>query len=270
MKKFEGVILACDMDGTLLDDNHQIPKRNLDALHYFAEQGGLFSIATGRNPAAAEAYFEKLPINTFYCLLNGSLIYNQERELVYCNNLKDSVKELIEFSLLNNSQIGCEILCTNQILIRKMSDVTKYHMTTLKLDYEEVSQAQLSEIKTDDWCKINFTGTPEQIVQLQHSVASYQTEFAMTSSLPYFWEVTAHGISKGVALEKISTMLNLSRKNIYAIGDSYNDESMLTFAEVGFAPANAEEGILSLSDVQVCSNNQGAVADAIEWLDERY
>lgn len=38
MKKFKGMLLACDMDGTLLDDSKQIPAENLRALQYFTKQ----------------------------------------------------------------------------------------------------------------------------------------------------------------------------------------------------------------------------------------
>lgn len=50
MKKFKGMLLACDMDGTLLDDSKQIPAENLRALQYFTKQGGRLSLATGRSP----------------------------------------------------------------------------------------------------------------------------------------------------------------------------------------------------------------------------
>lgn len=46
MKKFKGMLLACDMDGTLLDDSKQIPAENLRALQYFTKQGGRLSLAT--------------------------------------------------------------------------------------------------------------------------------------------------------------------------------------------------------------------------------
>lgn len=42
MKKFDGMLLACDMDGTLLDNDRQISEANIQALRYFTEQGGLF------------------------------------------------------------------------------------------------------------------------------------------------------------------------------------------------------------------------------------
>ena len=43
MKKFKGMLLACDMDGTLLDDSKQIPAENLRALQYFTKKGGRLS-----------------------------------------------------------------------------------------------------------------------------------------------------------------------------------------------------------------------------------
>ena len=57
MKKFEGMILACDMDGTLLDNNREISRENQQALRYFTEQGGRFTPCAPRDravhPAAA-------------------------------------------------------------------------------------------------------------------------------------------------------------------------------------------------------------------------
>ena len=46
MRKFDGMMLACDMDGTLLDSEHQISDANLQALRHFTTEGGLFSLAT--------------------------------------------------------------------------------------------------------------------------------------------------------------------------------------------------------------------------------
>ncbi len=77
MKKFEGMILACDMDGTLLDNNRQISTRNQQALCYFTQEGGRFSLATGRAPQAIERYIPQLPFNAPYSLLNGSLILDE-------------------------------------------------------------------------------------------------------------------------------------------------------------------------------------------------
>lgn len=48
MKKFDGLLLGCDMDGTLLDSRKQISAKNQEAIWYFVKNGGSFSLATGR------------------------------------------------------------------------------------------------------------------------------------------------------------------------------------------------------------------------------
>lgn len=47
MKKFDGLLLGCDMDGTLLDSRKQISAKNQEAIWYFVKNGGSFSLATG-------------------------------------------------------------------------------------------------------------------------------------------------------------------------------------------------------------------------------
>ena len=106
MKKFKGMLLACDMDGTLLDDSKQIPAENLRALQYFTKQGGRLSLATGRSPHAIGIYIDQLTVNAPYSVMNGSLICDENRKILYCSGMPYETKEMIEHVLLNNSQFG--------------------------------------------------------------------------------------------------------------------------------------------------------------------
>lgn len=85
MKKFKGMLLACDMDGTLLDDSKQIPEENLRALQYFTKKGGRLSLATGRSPHAIGTYIAQLPVNAPYSVMNGSLICDENRQILHCS-----------------------------------------------------------------------------------------------------------------------------------------------------------------------------------------
>ena len=185
MKKFEGMILACDMDGTLLDDDRQISQGNQQALRYFTQEGGRFSLATGRAPQAIHPYIP---------------------------------------------QLG----------------------------------------NTAEWCKINFTGKPEQMENVRMFLKPYTDRFCMASSMPAFCEITASRINKGSALRQIAADCGIAENRIFAIGDSYNDEAMLQAAHIGFAPSNSDEDILRTADVVVCSNNEDAVAQAIEYMEAHY
>ena len=85
--------------------------------------------------------------------------------------------------------------------------------------------------------------------------------------MPTFCEITAAGVNKGSALRNIVEYLP-DVERVFAIGDSYNDESMLQEAQISFAPANAEPEVLQNVNMTVSSNNDRAVADMIEYLEK--
>lgn len=268
MKKFEGMILACDMDGTLLDNNREISQENEQALRYFTEQGGRFTLATGRAPRAIEPYIPQLPFNAPYSLLNGSLILNEQHQVLHCAGMPDSTKELIRLTLDAFPKLGCEIFAGEKVLIRQMSDVTENHIRVLDLDYTMITQAQLGD--TSGWCKINFTGAPDLMETVKAFLQPYTDRFCIASSLPSFCEITEAGVDKGAALLRIARDCGIDASRTFAIGDSYNDEAMIRAAQVGIAPSNADDGILQAADVVVGSNDDSAVAQAVEYMEAHY
>ena len=265
MRKFENILLACDMDGTLLDSKRAISAKNQQALQYFTEQGGLFSLATGRAPGAVQPYFDVLPINAPYSLLNGALICGVKHNVLACAGMPEKTKDLIEAAVTNFPEIGCEIFDSEHIYIRQMSDVTETHLKTLQLSYVPVTQEELTG--TDSWCKINLTSSPEVLESVRAFLQPYSDEFCMASSMPMFLEITEKRVHKGTALQKIASLCGIPHESTYAIGDSFNDEMMLRTAYKSFAPQNADQGILAIANIVVRENDSDAVAAAIEWLD---
>ena len=268
MKKFEGMLLACDMDGTLLDSNRAISPENEQAMQYFAREGGKFSLATGRAPGAIKMYLPQIPFNAPYSLLNGSMVLDAHHHVMHCAGMPKSSIELIGLLLSKFSQIGCEIFVGEQILVRQMSDVTERHLRVLDLDYTTVTQEKLSN--TQSWCKINLTGEPELMQSVRTFLRPYNKAFCITSSMPSFCEITAAGISKGSALLQIAKKCGIRQTNTFAIGDSYNDASMIMAAHVSFAPANADADILQKADIVVDSNDKSAVSQAIAYIEAHY
>ncbi len=265
MNKFEGMLLACDMDGTLLDSKRKIPEKNLEALERFTEGGGLFSLATGRHPNAIEVYVDQLPFNAPYSLLNGSLIMDKNHRPIHSAGMPECTIEMLESALERFPDLCCEIYMKNNILIRNMNLVSKTHMEVLKLKHEKVSREELGD--TQEWCKINFLGLPPLMSKVKRFLEPYKDRFSMASSLPTFWEVTAAGVNKGAALNWIAEECGIPGDKVCAIGDSYNDEPMLQAAHTSFAPSNSEEGILKIASVKVCSNDESAVAEAISKIE---
>lgn len=78
--EFEDLLLTVDYDRTLTAPNATIPPRNLEAIRYFMEHGGIFTVNTGRTVASAGCFIGRVPINAPLLLYNGSAAYDPDTE----------------------------------------------------------------------------------------------------------------------------------------------------------------------------------------------
>ena len=83
-------------------------------------------------------------------------------------------------------------------------------------------------------------------------------------SRPNYLEFTNIEATKGNALAQLGRMLGVSRKEMIAIGDSYNDISMLEYAGLGVAMGNAPDNVKSHAGFITGSNDEDGVAEAVE------
>lgn len=60
--KYKDIILLSDLDGTLLDTNNRISKKNQDAIEYFILNGGRFGVATDRSPMNCAQFIKNISI----------------------------------------------------------------------------------------------------------------------------------------------------------------------------------------------------------------
>ena len=105
-------LIASDMDGTLLNDDHMISEENLKAIRKAQEMGRHFTIVTGRDYGAVKSYLEECNLKC-ECILSNGAEYRDVNgnviESVYMN--KESVK--IVFDMLNEAGL-CIQLMTNK------------------------------------------------------------------------------------------------------------------------------------------------------------
>ena len=83
MKLYEDVLLTVDFDRTMSAPDSSIPQRNLDAVRYFMENGGTFTMNTGRTTNNFRAQMQVIPVNAPFLLYNGSAAYDNGK-LVNC------------------------------------------------------------------------------------------------------------------------------------------------------------------------------------------
>lgn len=83
-------------------------------------------------------------------------------------------------------------------------------------------------------------------------------------SAGFFLECVPPGIDKAHSLERLFDIVGVSREEVIACGDGYNDQSMIRFAGLGVAMANAPKDIQDTADYITYSNEEDGVAHVVE------
>ena len=130
--------------------------------------------------------------------------------------------------------------------------IDDYHMDFLK--NEKI--AKLLYVKPDmDYLKSVEQDLPEDI----------KKQFSISYSSYRYLEFNPLGVSKGAALKWLADYLHIDKQNVIAIGDNYNDVSMIQEAGLGVCVAGGAQDIQAISDyVTTVDYDQGAVKEVIE------
>ena len=73
---YSDVLLTVDYDRTLTAPDSTIPARNIEAIRYFMENGGVFTVNTGRSVPMSRSMWDKVPVNAPLLLYNGSAAFD--------------------------------------------------------------------------------------------------------------------------------------------------------------------------------------------------
>ncbi len=270
MGKFDGILLASDMDGTLLDDNRSIGKASIEALNYFTKNGGNFALATGRTRPATEAYRDLLPCNAPGVYLNGAIICDERTEkVIYMEGLDVRAKELARDVMKKYPFIGVEVFLLDRSYVCNMCETTRVHFRNLNIPYTEMALDDIPE-PVDEWGKINFTGETSQVEIVRKYIQPMEEFYNLTYSTPVFYEMTCKGGHKGDGVKRVAEYMGIRPELVCTIGDSQNDLPMLVDAGISFAPSNARADVLNAVDIVVPDNNHDALAGAVEYLDRKF
>ena len=266
MGKFDGILIVSDLDGTLLNDAHQIPQANQDAIAYFEREGGSFTYISGRVARCMTPIFQMMtPPIPVGC--NNGMVYDPNREeWVDFEAMTLDVLPLVQDVLAEFPDAGIVIMGKKHVYFSKRDPIGDRFREIVGLSerYEWFDELQ------ESFCKVLFTYPAERFDELRKAVDSHPlaANYEMVRSDPQYYEVMPKGCNKGRALEILAAYLNISPKRTIAVGDNENDIPMFHKAHVGIAVANAATVAKNAADtVLSVTNNQGAIAEIVRQLD---
>ncbi len=281
MGKFTGLLLASDYDNTLTYTEEAlrlcrpmppVSKANQAAIRYFMAEGGIFSVATGRAKPAFEAVADGVPMNGPTVLFNGAAIYDFSTGKYLCEAfLPETARAHIAQTIRELPFAAVELYHdNNDIHALQPNDVTRRHLhvthsPTVIVDSMEQVPSPIS--------KALFSTEPAHQAALLDYLRGqgWYGDYEIVASSGSLVELTARGANKGGMVRRLAALLHIPQANVACVGDHANDISMLTWAGMAFAPANALPEVRALPCVRTLPDcREDAIAALIAVLDEKF
>lgn len=264
-RPFEGILLVCDMDGTLLDSKSRLSAGNKAALDRFVDGGGLFTVATGRMEKSVLQYIELLPVNLPAIVYNGAGIYNfRTRRMLWQDTLPDGMIGPLRQVIDAFPGIGVQIYHGGSTYFITENEHTRAH--AIRENFEPVIVRP--ENVPQPWFKIILAWDPPKLSDVEHFLKRFDLPFRQVYSEPQFLELLNKDASKGSALKVLKHMLEPERYRIIAMGDNMNDIELLKEADIGIAVENATTPLKAVADLGCTSQDMDAVSQVIDWIEE--
>ena len=269
---FSDVLLTVDFDRTMTGPDSVIPQRNLEAIRYFIENGGAFTINTGRSLPMTKVFRDIVPVSAPLLLYNGSAAYDLQTEKVLNPaliplNQAETVRRAME--LFPDMTVEIQGLDAHYIFEENPAwdafsegnhcawghanpedDLGPFMKFAL---YGRIGSASVSALYEYTQEEIRRFDEVEQ--QLKEEFGEYCEVFR---AAPKIIDVHAKGVSKANAARTLQK--KLGRSILVCVGDGENDVSMLDDADFSFCPGDA---IVADRYPNVCNCANGAVADVI-------
>ena len=270
---FSDVLLTVDFDRTLTAPDSTIPQRNLEAIRFFMENGGSFTVNTGRSvPMARNNIIGKVPVNAPLLLYNGSAAYDVATgELSQCAILPLDPEKLVadlaekfprlvlelqgvDAHYLFAPNAGWEGYCENNHCPWAYADPKAVPLPFLKL-------ALNGEFRANTVASM-YEATEAELEDFDRAVDYLHREYGHLiddfRACARILDIHAKGVSK---LNSARTLQrSLGKRLLVCVGDAQNDMTMLDGADYAFCPS---DGVVADRYPNVCSCAEGAVADVI-------
>lgn len=260
-------LIAVDLDGTLANSNKEISPRSRYALLEAQAKGKRVIIASGRHPLGVYPVARDLMLERyggFIMSFNGGKIIDCQTGQTVAGKLfpKEFLGDIV--SVMKDTNINLITFDDKKIYAdNKVNDYTYIERDVLKTDMVTVSDF-VAEIKFDIH-KILLAGEPDELDRCQDKLRKrYDGLLEIYKSAPYFMELMPFGVSKGAMLHKLLERLGISREELVAFGDNYNDLTMIGYAGMGVAMGNAETELKRIANFVCETNDEDGVAKFIE------
>lgn len=269
-------LIVSDIDGTLLDRNHRVPKRNREAVSRAVAAGAEFALATGRPFRWIMPVLEQLPVRPVCVTSNGAVIYDsaEDRVLSAHELSPEALAETVNVASrvlqpLGGAGFGAERAGGSLLDPVEELFVVESHYSENAL-FEGFGLVSVGELVAKPAVKLLIRNTDYSAPELYELVAPHidpelaHVTYSMSEGV---LEVAAPNVTKRRGIQWLAEHHDIAREDIIAFGDMPNDIEMLEWAGFGVAMENADPALVDVSDATTLPHHQSGVAKVLEhWF----
>lgn len=260
------MIIASDLDGTLLKSNTDISEENLHAIERLAQKGAKIILLTGRTLYEVPKELRDCKGVEYIVFSNGAGIYHREKGIIEYRTISNETAFKI-YKVLNDYKTFIE-LYTNGAPYVETADFSQESFEYYKIDSEFIPEMYKSRRVCDSIKEMIFDldfktemfdvffRNQDERSECYERLKKEFDEIEITTSMTNNLEIMLKGINKGSALRKLCQIAGFDIKDVTVVGDSKNDLTAFNTEAKKYAVSNACEEIKALADKIICSNDE--------------
>ena len=268
--------ILLDIDGTLTNSQKEITPKTKKALLDAQKLGIRLVIASGRPVKGLYQFGNQLDMpnnHGVFVAFNGARVEDCETHEVLYDVAMST--EMVKSVLRHMEQFDVRPMITygDHMVVKDVYDcmIKDGDRVFNVLEYESrgngyklMEVENLADFFNEPTNKILTAGDSEYLKEHYEEMAKpFEGKLNMMFTANFYFEYTALGIDKGAALTDAMGKLGIKPEECIAFGDAENDISMLNYAGIGVAMANAREAVLAMADEVTLDNNHDGIAESL-------
>ena len=268
--KYENTAILTDLDGTLFNSQGIVSAEDRTAIAAYIEQGGLFGVATGREPHNARLHLPDLPMNAPSIVLNGAAVYDFLEERYLSTVLMDKEAALLVLAHCRKLELPLEVQIYTTEGIFYATPLETADPGFLRI-HQPTMYLPLEELRKKDWMKVVLLEREKDVLQsmvafLQSSGLDKRISLVEGTTdvvkIGKYQELLPANINKGTGIKLVHQLPAYEDRRIFAVGDYWNDMELLQAADIPCAPENAIGEVKAVCRYLLPSHNESPMA----WL----
>lgn len=267
--------IALDLDGTTLDGDGRLSKRNRRAIEAALEQGIHVVVASGRPYASLPEEVLEIPGLRYAVTSNGAVIYDLEQGTILREYQLDEAAVETVLRATEDAQVAYETFIRGIPYAQAayVEDPVRFGAPERAVPYIQRTRRPIEDIRNfirDHSKELDsidvIVQEGEQKQRLWTLLEEKVGNVYITSSVPQLLEISHRESGKASAVRCLLEHLGLERGELAAFGDGENDRELLEFAGIGIAVENASPGCLAAADRVARAHDEDGVGEEIEQL----